>query len=100
SQVRVDPSDDKFLYVLGVSQYTSRDGGKTFTGNFGRGVHADGHALWIDPKDGRHMLIGCDGGFYQTYDRGANWDHLNTSALGQFYHAAVDPRPLYRVYGG
>src|SRR5262249_47327020 len=48
----------------------------------------------------RHMLVGCDGGFYATYDRGTNWDHLNTMAVGQFYHVAVDPRPLYRVYGG
>ena len=46
------------------------------------------------------MLIGCDGGFYVTYDRGANWDHLNTLALGQFYHVAVDNRQPYRVYGG
>ena len=56
----------------------------------GRGVHADQHALWIDPKDGRHMLVGCDGGFYATYDRGENWDHLNHVAIGQFYHVAVD----------
>ncbi len=100
SQIRVDPSDDQLLYVLGVSIYRSSDGGKTFRSLPGRGVHADGHALWIDPRDGRHMLIGCDGGYYVTYDRMANWDHLNQAAIGQFYHAAVDPRPLYRVYGG
>ncbi len=99
SQVRIDPSDDRNLYVLGVSIARTTDGGKSFrTG--GRGVHADGHALWIDPKDGRHMLIGCDGGYYVTYDRMANWDHLNQAAIGQFYHVAVDPRPLYRAYGG
>jgi photosystem II stability/assembly factor-like uncharacterized protein len=100
SQVRVDPSDAKHIYVLGVSQYHSADGGQTFNSTFGRGVHSDCHAHWIDPKDGRHMVIGGDGGYYQTYDRGANWDHLNTMALGQFYHVAVDPRPLYKVYGG
>jgi photosystem II stability/assembly factor-like uncharacterized protein len=143
SQVRVDPSDNKYLYVLGVSQYRSSDGGKTFQsdlgqGNnfgkgagkgggkggkggaegageegfkgggggagggmgFGGGVHADGHALWINPKDGEHMIVGCDGGFYATYDRGAHWDHLNTTALGQFYHVAVDTRLNYKVYGG
>ena len=43
-------------------------------------------------SDGRHMIIGTDGGFYVTYDRGRNWDHLNTTALGQFYHVAVDPK--------
>jgi photosystem II stability/assembly factor-like uncharacterized protein len=46
------------------------------------------------------MLIGCDGGFYATFDRGANWDHLNVLALGQFYHVAVDNRKPYRIYGG
>ena len=53
------------------------DGGKTFRGTGGeRHVHADQHALWIDPKDGRHMLVGSDGGFYVTYDRMEHWDHL------------------------
>jgi photosystem II stability/assembly factor-like uncharacterized protein len=100
SQVRVDPSNDKYLYVLGVSMYRSTDGGRTFQQGGSRGVHADEHALWIDPKDGRHMLIGCDGGYYVTYDRGANWDHLNQMAIGQFYHVDIDPRRNYRVYGG
>jgi photosystem II stability/assembly factor-like uncharacterized protein len=103
SQVRVDPSDEKYLYVLGVSIYRSNDGGKTFSvarGEGGRGVHADQHALWIDPKDGRHMLVGCDGGYYVTYDRMANWDHLNQMAIGQFYHVDVDSRRNYHVYGG
>jgi hypothetical protein len=63
-------------------------------------VHSDCHALWVDPRDGRHCIIGGDGGTYFTYDRGENWDHLNHLALGQFYHVAVDPRPRYNVYGG
>ncbi|HXG10144.1 MAG TPA: PDZ domain-containing protein [Gemmataceae bacterium] len=117
SQIRVDPSDDRYVYVLGVSQYRSSDGGKTFTadlgrgggfgretgrtgGGFGGGVHADGHALWINPKDGRHLIIGTDGGFYVSYDRGGHWDHLNHLAIGQFYHVAVDSRLNYKVYGG
>jgi photosystem II stability/assembly factor-like uncharacterized protein len=100
SQVRVDPSDDKYLYVLGIALYRSTDGGKTFQGNGGNGVHPDQHALWIDPKDGRHMIVGCDGGFYVTRDRMAHWDFLNQMAIGQFYHVAVDSRRPYRVYGG
>jgi photosystem II stability/assembly factor-like uncharacterized protein len=100
SQVRVDPSDNNYLYVAGVQMYRSRDGGKSFSGDASRGVHADQHALWIDPRDGRHMLVGCDGGFYQTYDRTANWDHINTAAIGQFYHVAIDTRRNYKVYGG
>jgi photosystem II stability/assembly factor-like uncharacterized protein len=100
SQIRVDPSDEKYVYVLGISMYRSNDGGKTFQGDAGREVHSDTHALWIDPRDGRHMIVGGDGGFYATYDRTANWDHLNHLAIGQFYHAAVDTRQRYYVYGG
>jgi photosystem II stability/assembly factor-like uncharacterized protein len=100
SQVRVDPGDDKYLYVLGIALYRSTDGGKTFKGEGSESVHPDQHALWIDPKDGRHTIIGCDGGFYATYDRMAKWDYLNTTAIGQFYHVAVDSRRPYRVCGG
>ena len=100
SQIRVDPSDDQHVYVLGISLYRSSDGGKTFKGDGGNQVHADQHALWIDPRDGRHMLVGCDGGFYATYDRMDHWDYLNTMAIGQFYSVCVDSRQPYRVYGG
>jgi photosystem II stability/assembly factor-like uncharacterized protein len=99
-QVRVDPGDEKYLYVLGVAMSRSTDGGRTFRPDAGRGVHADQHALWIDPRDGRHMIVGCDGGFYASYDRTANWDHLNSMAVGQFYHVALDTRRDYKVYGG
>jgi photosystem II stability/assembly factor-like uncharacterized protein len=108
SKVRVDPSDNNFIFVLGVSLSRSTNGGKNFGGGAGggggpgagRGIHADQHCLWIDPRDGRHMIIGCDGGFYQTYDRGNSWDHLNTAAIGQFYHVAIDTRRNYKAYGG
>ena len=100
SVVRVDPNDDQLVYLLGVSQYQSKDGGQTFTSDFGRGVHSDSHDLWINPTDGRHMVIGSDGGFYVTYDRGNNWDHINTAALGQFYHVTIAPTKPYSVYGG
>ncbi len=99
SKVRVDPNDEKNLWVLGVQIHRSVDAGKTFrTG--GRGVHADNHVMWINPRDSRHMLVGCDGGVYISYDKGANYDHLNHVAIGQFYHVAIDTRPNYSVYGG
>ena len=100
SEIRVDPSDAQRVYVLGVSQFQSKDGGVTFTSDLGRGVHADAHDLWINPNDGRHMVIGCDGGFYVTYDRGSRWDHINTAAIGQFYHVTIAPTKPYKVYGG
>ncbi|MFQ5494546.1 MAG: hypothetical protein ACE5EX_04115, partial [Phycisphaerae bacterium] len=100
SQIRVDPSDDNHLYILGISLYRSKDGGKTFTGDGGRGAHPDHHAMWIDPEDGRHIILGNDGGLYVTHDRMEKWDHLNHMAIGQFYDVGVGPRRNYRVYGG
>jgi photosystem II stability/assembly factor-like uncharacterized protein len=100
SVVRIDPSDDTYLYMLGVQLFRSKDGGKTFKSDGSRGVHSDQHALWINPRDGRHMIVGTDGGFYVTYDRMDHWDHLNHMEMGQFYHVAVDNRRPYRVYGG
>ncbi len=99
SQVRVDPSDENHVYVLGVSLHYSSDGGKSFRTTLG-GIHADQHALWIDPRDGRHLIVGTDGGFYASWDRGRSWDHLNHLALGQFYHVAAGPGRAYWVYGG
>ena len=69
SVIRVDPQDENHLYVLGVAQHRSVDGGKTFKADAGKNVHADGHALWINPRDSRHMVIGTDGGTYVSYDR-------------------------------
>ncbi len=100
SQVRIDPTDAKYVYVLGIATHRSDDGGKSFRGDGGRNVHADGHALWIDPRDGRHIILGGDGGVYVTYDRMNRWDHLNHVAIGQFYHVALDSRKPYRAYGG
>jgi photosystem II stability/assembly factor-like uncharacterized protein len=100
SQVRVDPSDERYLYVTGIALYRSSDGGKTFKSDGANRVHPDQHALWIDPKDGRHMLVATDGGSYVTYDRMDHWDFLNHQAIGQFYHVAVDSKNPYRIYGG
>jgi len=102
SVVKVDPSDDNTLYVPGVDLHRSTDGGKTFKSDgINAGVHSDQHALWINPKDSRHLMMGTDGGFYVSFDKGAKWDHMgHAGAIGQFYHVAVDNRTPYRIYGG
>lgn len=100
SLIRVDPNDDQIVYVGGISMHRSLDGGKTFRVDVAREVHADYHALWINPKDSRHILVGCDGGLYVSYDKMAKWDHLNHMALGQFYHVALCPRKPYWAFGG
>ncbi len=101
SGVRTDPTDSQVVYVFGdTTLWKSTDGGTKFESAKAGNVHPDHHAMWIDPRDSRHMIIGCDGGFYNTYDRGQTWDHLNTTGLGQFYSVATDTRRPYRVYGG
>lgn len=99
SQIQVDPSDDRFVYVLGIQFHYSADGGKTFQTAANR-VHPDHHALWIDPRDGRHLRLGCDGGFYVSHDRGRTWDFHDVMDIAQFYDIGVDTRRAYWVYGG
>jgi hypothetical protein len=99
SQIRVDPNNDQIVYTLGASAYKSTDGGKTFNTMSGQG-HGDHHALLIDPRDSRHLLIGNDGGLDMSYDQGANWEDITTMAVGQFYAVSADMRKPYYVCGG
>ena len=100
SEIRIDPTDPERIYVLGIRLWKSVDGGATMTPDAGRGCHPDHHALWIDPANPRHLILGTDGGVYVSYDRAERWDHLNHVAIGQFYHVALGPRRAYRVFGG
>jgi photosystem II stability/assembly factor-like uncharacterized protein len=99
-QVRVDPNDARRVYVAGNALHVSEDGGKTFRPDAAPGVHADHHALWIDPADSDHLIAGCDGGVYYSYDRGQTWEHLKNLPTAQFYAIGLDLRKPYRVYGG
>jgi len=83
-QIRIDPHDAQRIYVLGITLHISQDGGKTFRAGGAPGVHADHHALWIDPRDSDHLVLGGDGGINFSYDRGANWEHLRNLPIGQF----------------
>ncbi len=100
SQIRVDPTDEKRIYVLGTQLHVSDDGGKTFRDDGAPGVHLDHHALWIDPHNPRHLIDGNDGGIWVSRDRSASWEHLNNYPIGQFYHVSVDMQQPYWIYGG
>ncbi len=100
SLIRVDPNDDQFVWLAGVSFMRSRDGGKTFGSESGARLHADIHAIWIDPANSRHMLVGCDGGIQWSHDKGQTWDHVNTLPLAQFYGVAYDMQVPYNLAGG
>ena len=98
-QIRVDPSDEKRLYVLGVTLQTSADGGLIFK-TIGQTIHADQHALWVNPKDSKHVIVGNDGGLYSSKDGGATFAAHRGFVVSQFYGVGVDMRTPYRVYGG
>jgi photosystem II stability/assembly factor-like uncharacterized protein len=99
-QVRIDPTDDRRVWVLGIPLYASADGGRTFRADRPKGVHVDHHDLWISPADPRQLVLATDGGVYHSADRGHTWAHVKGLPLGQFYGIAVDQRKPYRVYGG
>ena len=100
SQVRVDPKDENRVYRLGgTNWHFSNDGGKTWTSG-AQGHHVDHHAMWINPNNPEHFIIGSDGGVAQTFDRGGTYDVLNHMPLGQFYAVSYDFAVPYRVCGG
>lgn len=99
-QIRVDPKDEKKIYILGVPLMVSEDGGKTFKPIGGRGVHADHHALWIDPDNPSRLIDGNDGGLNFSYDGGKTWQKVNNMPIGQFYTVAYDMEDPYNIYGG
>jgi len=100
SQIRIDPNDDSRIYVLGVQLFVSDDGGRTFRNTGARNIHVDFHAMWVDPANSSHLMIGGDGGVGISYDRSATYVYLNNLPVGQFYHVAHDRRRPYTVCGG
>ena len=100
AQINVDPSNVNKIYLAGVPIIKSDDGGKTYTSINGDNVHADHHALWINPKKSGHLINGNDGGVNITYDDGASWIKNNSPSVGQFYAINVDNEKPYNVYGG
>lgn len=100
SEIRVQPDDDRRVYLLGFDLWISDDGGRTFRKEGARNLHPDLYALWIHPGNGDHLVLGTDGGVYLSHDRARSWDFLNNMAAGEFYTVTVDTRDPYWVYGG
>lgn len=100
-EIRVDPSNPDVLYILGVPLLKSTDGGNTWKRVAdNQPVHADQQAMWIDPMDSQHILLGNDGGLYESHDGAENFIHHNVASVGQFYTVNVDMEEPYNIYGG
>lgn len=101
ADIRVDPALPDRVYNLATAVRVSDDAGKTFSmlATF-RDVHPDFHAMWINPKDPTHLILGDDGGVSISYDRGVTWRFVGNLPLAQYYHINVDMDTPYNIYGG
>jgi hypothetical protein len=105
SQLRVDALNPEVLYVAGLPVAKSLDGGKTFAtldeeGGYGEPGHVDQHAIWVDPKNSNHLMIGNDGGLNISWDQGKTWDFVNTMSTSLAYVVTADMGRPYYLYTG
>ena len=100
-EIFADPVNQDVVYTMDTWMAVTHDGGKTFK-NVGEDFkHVDNHAMWINPNNNSHWLVGCDGGIYETFDSAKNWDFKENLPVTQFYKVAVDnAEPFYNIYGG
>ncbi|MEI8136947.1 MAG: glycosyl hydrolase, partial [Bacteroidota bacterium] len=100
-EIIADPKNSEKVYSMETWAQVTTDGGKTFNGMGEKHKHVDNHALWIDPKNTGHLIMGCDGGLYESFDNAANWDFKANLPITQFYRVCVDnAKPFYNIYGG
>ncbi len=100
-KIFVDPNDDDRIYAGDVWIRVTDDGGKDWHPLGEKNKHPDNHVVWIDPANSDHLLVGCDGGLYQSFDRAATWGFFANLPVTQFYRVAADDAlPFYSVYGG
>ncbi|HSL90312.1 MAG TPA: hypothetical protein VK870_13490 [Ignavibacteriaceae bacterium] len=101
SEIVCDPLDLNKVYALDTYSANTTDGGKTFERIKRPSRHVDDHALWINPANTDHYLIGGDGGIYETFDSGETFHFKDNLPITQFYRVSVDNyEPFYRVMGG
>lgn len=100
SQIRIDPTNDARIYNLGVQLHISDDGGRTWRDDGARNIHVDHHAMWINPANPNHLILGNDGGVAISHDRAETWVHMPNLPFAQAYHVAFDMDTPYNVCTG
>jgi photosystem II stability/assembly factor-like uncharacterized protein len=100
-EIYCDPHNSDKIFSMDTWLHHSTDGGKTFVKTGEKSKHVDNHAIWIDPNDTNHWILGCDGGIYETWDHADNWHFKPNLPITQFYKVAIDNDvPFYNLYGG
>ncbi|MCP4903140.1 MAG: glycosyl hydrolase [bacterium] len=101
NEIVADPKKVDRVYSLETWMRVTDDGGKTFNMIGSKYRHVDDHAIWIDPKNTDHLIVGCDGGIYESWDRAVTYQFKVNLPVTQFYKIAVDnSEPFYYIYGG
>ena len=101
NEIFCDPKDADKVYSVETISHVTDDGGKTWNRISNKNRHVDDHAMWIDPDEPDHFLIGGDGGIYETFDGGKEYIFKSNLPVTQFYRVQVDnSNPFYYVYGG
>ena len=97
----VDPIRPDTVWAMSTNLEWSTDGGRTWRAFPTPGVHVDHHVIWQNPNDRNHIVLGNDGGLYESYDEGKVWRHFSNLPISQFYRVSVDNMtPFYNVCGG
>ncbi len=101
-ELEASPVDPDLVYQMDVFVQVTRDGGTTFDNlGTGREKHSDNHAMWIDPHNGDHLIVGTDAGLYETFDEGDSYRHFPNLPISQFYKVALsNAEPFYDILGG
>ena len=101
NEIFADPGDVDRVYAVEPILQVTEDGGKTFHRVGERNKHVDNHSVWIDPDETDHIIVGSDGGVYESFDRGKTYRFVANLPITQYYRVATDDsRPFYRVFGG
>lgn len=89
------------LYLMDVQAEISKDHGDNFEEMDNQNKHVDNHALAFKKNESGYLLMGSDGGLYESNDLGENWNMVRNLPITQFHKIAVDDaEPFYNVYGG
>lgn len=100
-EIYASPHDRDLIYQADVWLHVTEDGGKTFHRLGEEFKHSDNHALVFDPEDPQYLLVGCDGGLYETFDQGKDWRFFSNMPITQFYKLALDnDTPFFNIAGG
>lgn len=100
SNLKIDPTNPENVYYAGVGLHVSHDGGKSVETDAARVTHDDVHAIWVDPRNSNHVLIGNDGGLAVSYDAAHTWQFVPNLPVGLFYHVSYDMETPFNVCGG